>query len=382
MIVRAVPEHSQLNVNDRVLLHLSRFANDLEPDEYPPEATQLGIAAAIGISRTHVPRAVKGLIKEGLVSEITGRVRGHERRMKVYVATSEGMRKADDLLTAIKDVTFQVARDGRSTAMTGAEIEALVGRKRALVAISQMKDGVVSIDETRRPPVKDLTDAPHAREFYGRDEELDLMEEFMESEARFLVILASRGYGASTLARKFADEQDEADVLWVPISHETTSEDVETRLLAYGRRLRAEVKGVEDLLRLKNLLIVFDGYFSPREELVEFFARLVDMPGDAKIIVTAREDTPAYDRFYQKRHVDSKVVQELRLRGLDEQSAAKLLGNDRIDKEAFRRIMQMTRGQPMALKMLRERDYAGLKSSTLLTAEEVRYLMFLRDKNA
>ncbi|MEM0343449.1 MAG: hypothetical protein QXU73_04270 [Thermoplasmata archaeon] len=377
-----MPEGGQLSVNDRVLLHLSRFANDLEPDEYPPETTQLGIAAAIGISRTHVPRAVKGLLKEGLVSEITARVKGHDRRMKVYVATREGMRKADDLLRAIRHTTFQVVREGRSVPMTGSELEEMVGRKRALTAISQMKDGVVSIDETRRPPIKDLSDAPSAREFYGRDEELDMMEEFMGSEAKVLVILASRGYGASTLARKFADEQEEADVLWISIGHDTTAADIESRLVSYGKKLGADVRSVADVLRLKNLLIVFDGYFSPREELVEFFSKLVDMPGDAKMVVTAREDTPAYDRFYQKGHVDSKVVAELRLKGLDEQSAAKLLGNDRIDKDAFRRIMQMTRGQPMALRMLRDRDYAGLKGSTLLTAEEVRYLMFLRDKSA
>lgn len=368
-------------MNDRVLLHLSRFANDLEPDEYPPEMTQLGIAAAIGISRTHVPRAVKGLVKERLVSEITARVRGHDRRMKVYAATREGMRKADELLRAIRDTTFQVVKEGRLVPMTGSELEEMFGRKKVLTAISQMKDGVVSIDETRRPPIKDLSDAPTAREFYGRDEELDMMEEFMESEAKVLVILASRGYGASTLARKFADEQDEADVLWISIGHDTTAEDIESRLVAYGKKLGTDVRCVEDVLRMKNLLIVFDGYFSPREELVEFFSRLVDMPGEAKMIVTAREDTPAYDRFYQKRHVDSKVVTELRLKGLDEQSAAKLLGNDKIDKDAFKRIMQMTRGQPMALKMLRDRDYAGLKGSTLLTAEEVRYLLFLRDKS-
>lgn len=377
-----MPENGQLSVNDRVLLHLSRFANDLEPDEYPPETAQTGIAASVGISRTHVPRAVKGLIRDGLVSEITARVKGHERRMNVYVLTAEGMRRVDDLWRAAKDTIFQVMSNGQTMRMTGSEIEGLVGKKRAIAAVSQMKDGVVSMDETRRTPVRDLSDAPSVREFYGRVEELDSMEAFMESEARVLVVLASRGYGASTLARKFADEQEESDVLWISMTHETTPEDIESRIMTYGRKLRPETRTIDEVLRLKNLLIIFDGYFSPREDLVELFARIVDTPGEAKMVVTAREDTPAYDRFYQKRHVDEKVVQELRLRGLDEASARKLLGNDRIDEDAFRRIVQMTRCQPMALRMLRDRDYAGLKSGTLLTAEEVRYLLFLRDKNA
>ena len=79
-------EPGQLNVNDRVLLHLSRFATDLSPEEYPAEITQAGIAHAVGISRTHVPRAVKTLMKEGFAEELTTRVKGHERRMPDWEA--------------------------------------------------------------------------------------------------------------------------------------------------------------------------------------------------------------------------------------------------------------------------------------------------------
>lgn len=74
-----MPESGQLSVNDRVLLHLSRFATDIQPEEQPAECTQAGIAFAVGISRTHVPRTVRGLIKDGLVEEITARVKGHEQ---------------------------------------------------------------------------------------------------------------------------------------------------------------------------------------------------------------------------------------------------------------------------------------------------------------
>jgi hypothetical protein len=104
--------------------------------------------------------------------------------------------------------------------------------------------------------------------------------------------------------------------------------------------------------------------------------------GETKTVITAREETPAYNWFYHKELVDSKVVQELRIRGLDEASAKRLIGNPNIEADAFRRIMSMTRGQPVLLKLLGERDLPGLKANTVLTAEELRYMLFLRDKNA
>ena len=377
-----MPESGQLSVNDRVLLHLSRFASDLPPEEYPPETAQTGIASAVGISRTHVPRAVKGLIKDRLVIELTARVRGHERRMNVYTVSTEGLRKAEELWRAALESPFAVMTNGRTVEMRGKEIEGLVGRKRALAVISQMRDGVVAIDETRRPPFRDLKDAPSVREFYGRDSELDSMEAFMESESKVLVVMGNRGYGTSSLTRKFVDEQDDTDVLWTNLSPNTSASDLKERITSFGRKLNGEIKDLEHVIKQKNALLVFDDYFSVGEDVVEFFESLVEIPGDTKIVIAAREDTPAYNWFYHKQQVEAKLVRELRIRGLDESSSRRLLGNEDIEKDAFRRIMMMSRGQPMALRMLRERDLTGLKSNTMFTPEEVRYMLFLRDKTA
>ncbi|MGB2825162.1 MAG: hypothetical protein WBC49_00800, partial [Thermoplasmata archaeon] len=79
-------------------------------------------------------------------------------------------------------------------------------------------------------------------------------------------------------------------------------------------------------------------------------------------------------------HVESGAVREIKVRGLDEASAKKLLGNADIEAEAFRRVYLMTRGQPLLLKMLRDDDAEGLKKNSVYTAEEIRYLLFLKDK--
>jgi len=375
-----MPEPSQLSVNDRVLLHLSRFASDLPPEEYPAETAQTGIASAVGISRTHVPRAVKGLIKDGLVIELTARVRGHERRMNVYTVTTEGLRKAEDIWRSALDSSLPVITDGKTVEMKGRQIEELVGKKRALAVISQMRDGVVAIDETRRAPFRDLKDAPSVREFYGRDSELDYMEEFMESESKIIVVIGNRGYGTSSLVRKFVDEQDDTDVLWTNLSPGGKTSDLQDRLISFGKKLSGEVKDLADLMKQKNALLVFDDYYSVGDDVVEFFAGLVEMQGDTKIAIAAREDTPAYNWFYQKKHVESRHVRELRIRGLDEESSRRLLGNEKIENDAFKRILMISRGQPLTLKLLRDRDLAGLKGNTMFTPEELRYMLFLRDK--
>ena len=373
-------EPGQLNVNDRVLLHLSRFATDMPPEEYPSETTQAGIAHAVGISRTHVPRAVKALVREGLAEEVTARVKGHERRMSVYSITSEGLRRSESLWKEQLASSFSVMKEGTKTSLTGAQIEELIGRKRAIAAVSQMREGLVEMEHSRRAPVRVLDDAPDVREFYDRDSELKAMEQFMESDSGVLVVLGNRGYGTSALCRKFLDDQEGSDALWINLDASATSKAIEERLLSFGRLVSKQVASPRDVLALNDAIIVFDDYFDVTDEVVEFFAGLVERAGEAKIVISARQETPAYNWFYQKAQVDAGVVRELRVKGLDEDSAKKLLGNPRLGKDALKRIMMLTRGQPMVLRLVRDGDQNALRKDTVFTAEEIGYLMFLKNK--
>ena len=375
-----MPEPGQLNVNDRVLLHLCRFATDVPPEEYPADCTQAGIAVAVGISRTHVPRAVRGLTKDGLVTELTARVKGHDRRMNVYAVTTEGLNNVDRLWKTLLTLSYPVLGDGKTADMTGKDIEESVGRKRAIAAISQMRDGIVRINETRRAPVRELKEAPAIEAFYGREPELKFMDDFMDSDAKVLVVLGNRGYGTTALTRKFIEGQEEEDVLWAALTPETTAKELESKLIDFGKRVGKDVTTFSEVLGLGNAILVFDDYFSASDDLVEFFADAIDNAKDAKIVISARQETPAYSWFYQKKHVDSGTVQELKIKGLDENSAKRMLGNDKIEKDALRRIMMMTRGQPMILKLLKEENFKELKKNTVFTSEEIRYLLFLKDK--
>lgn len=375
-----MPEDGQLSVNDRVLLHLFRFATDVPPEEYPSESTQAGIAIAVGISRTHVPRAVKGLVKDGLVSEITARVRGHERRMNVYVVTAEGIASSERRWQEALENYYNVFSEGAPSKMQGRAIEKLVGKKRAIAVVSQMRDGVVRLDENRRAPFRDLREAPPLEHFYGREAELRAMDAFMDSDAKILVVLGNKGYGITSLTRKFIESQDEEDVLWVSLRPSSSAKELESKLIDFGKKVKKQVEGLKDVLAIENLVIVLDDYYTVTEEVVEFFSRLVETGTGAKIIVNAKQETPAYNRFYQRKHVEAGVVSELAIKGLDDNSARKLLGNDKIEKDALRRIIMITHAQPSVLRMLKENDFGGLKESAVFTPEEIRYLLFLKDK--
>jgi hypothetical protein len=300
--------------------------------------------------------------------------------MNVYAVTTEGLNNVDRLWKTLMTLSYSVLGDGKTTEMTGKDIEELVGRKRAIAAISQMRDGIVRIYETRRAPVRELKEAPTIEAFYGREAELKLMDDFMDSDAKVLVVLGNRGYGTTALTRKFIEGQEEEDVLWVALTTDTTAKELESKLIDFGKRVRKDVTTFSEVLGLGNAILVFDDYFSASDDLVELFADAIDNAKDAKIVISARQETPAYSWFYQKKHVDSGTVQELKIKGLDENSAKRMLGNDKIEKDALRRIMMMTRGQPMILKMLKEGDFKGLKKNTVFTSEEIRYLLFLKDK--
>jgi len=376
----AMGEPGQLSVNDRVLLHISRFAADVPPEEHPTDITQAGIAAAVGISRTHVPRAVKGLIKDGLAEEVRGRVHGHERKMSVYVVTPEGLRVAEEAWKTLLTARFTVISDGKSTSLTGRDLEDLVGKKKAVAAVSQMRDGIVDIGRRARASVSDLSKAPSEEPFFGRESELKALGSFLDSEASVMVVLGNKGFGTTTLVRRFVDEQKDTDVLWIPLSPGIEVDTLQKELCAFATKVSPTAVGLFDALNLPNALVVFDDYHSVSEDIVEFFSSVVESAGDTKVIITAREETPAYSWFYQKKHVDAGTVEVLRVKGLDEDSARRLLGNERMEKDAFRRIFMMSRGQPMALRMIRDGDYAGLKRDTVFTTEEIRYMLFLKDK--
>jgi hypothetical protein len=77
---------------DRVLIHLLSRG---DPDGWTGGVSDQDLIASMcGIGRTHIPRVLKPLMEDDLISEEVGRVPGKPRRVKVYSLTEKGLQHA------------------------------------------------------------------------------------------------------------------------------------------------------------------------------------------------------------------------------------------------------------------------------------------------
>ena len=72
--------HPKPGVHERILLHLRDFTDFSDSVEVPFALSQMGIANAVSIARSNVPRAIAGLKDQGLLVEKQADVSGVSRK--------------------------------------------------------------------------------------------------------------------------------------------------------------------------------------------------------------------------------------------------------------------------------------------------------------
>ena len=365
----------QLSVAERVLIHLSRIRVDRESDTAPRGICQEGISEAVGVLRSHVPRAVKDLISDGFLEEGKMHVREGDKRVKTYLITLRGLEKARQIEERMLSQVIPAKVQGTVVqGMTIGQLENAFHRRIDLLRLSG-DGGYLDLDLVATTGVTDFSDSPKAVGFLDREEALEQMKRFLKSRAIILAVYGAKGIGTSCLVKHFIEMLDEWNILWISLTKHTTRAMLEERIAAFARLLKTKPEMFLDSTAGSNTLIVADGYFDVDEAVTEFFSNLSERSTGAKLIVTCRDSTPSYSRFYRKDHIDSGAVQEMTLKGLPEEEAKDLLGNPAVPDEAFRRIYVMSRGSPMILTMLRDRDEDGLRRNTTFTNEEIRFLL-------
>lgn len=366
-----------LTSSEKILLLLKDYWNVRGP---PEEVTQKGIASSIGIRRSHVPRSLKRLIEEGLVEEASGRIRGRGRRVKVYSLTEKGMRRASEISRSVKDE--EVILDGEKTTI-GQVCEAR-GLKLLEVLRSTSSNGILLLEEKKI----------EAEEFLNRKEELSKLKEWFQSKVPLLVVYGPVGIGKTALVREFLKKVD-LPVFWRDIQENFEVMDIVRPLSDFlakmnreklkeclGGNLDVVLKSLREDLERCGCVLVFDGYFEVKDEVVDFFSNLVQsLEGltGAKLLIVAQKATPSYCRFYDKRALEKGLVRELHLKGLDLENSKKLLGAEKIEEEALRRIYLLTKGCPLYLELIRKEDAQELKRRSRFTDAEIRLLLFSKD---
>ncbi len=366
----------QVSPKDRALLHLFDSRSHLK--DRPSEAiTQQGIAVALGMNRTHITRVLKPLIADGLVEVDKGRYEGAERRLTYYLLTPNGLMRAKEIIASLREEELEVVEGGKKVRRRVEEVLLAYPYLHALEVVD-------SIGGTLRPqaPGKRLIFPEQSLSlevFYGRQEQISSASEFLAGRGTVLAIYANHGYGSSTFLKKVALDLFEGPVMW----HDLTK-DKKPESLSEAIELFAQALGIEgglSGLKGERCLICLDNYREPSEGLIDLLVELVPRlkGGRCKLAVAMREETPSYERFYLRPDVLSGDVVEVRMHRFDEHTARDFLGGD-LDDEAFQLIYMLTRGQPLALDMVKRGDEEGLK--TLRLKEEVRFLMYLRTRHA
>ena len=95
-------------VQERILLHLRDYVAFIESVEVPFALSQMGIANAVAIARSNVPRAISGLKEQGLLIERQAHVSGVMRKRKSYFLTSIGAEIAEETWNRLSEYSFSV----------------------------------------------------------------------------------------------------------------------------------------------------------------------------------------------------------------------------------------------------------------------------------
>ena len=360
---------------DRSLLHLLDTRGHLLPDSPRSEMTQGGISSALGIERTHVTRLMRPLVQEGLVAAKKRHIAQKDRKLTFYSLTEAGLERAREVVRSFGDESVDlVAASGSIIRMKVSEGIRTNPHLGALAVIDAAASGTpLKVPGERlvysNSEIKEI-------EIVGRSEQLKVSADFIESEATVIAFIAPYGYGSSTLMRWLALKQWTGPLFWYDLSKDGSAGAANAALTLFGQRMNCP-----EWLDLKDrpVLLCFDNYRAPQEDLVDLMHDLVrDFNGGrAKIAVAMGSETPSYGRFYQRKEVEEGQVWEVSMHRLDEGSARQLL-RCKADDETFRQIYRLTQGQPLALDLVRRGDLEGL--SKIREGEEARFLMYLREK--
>ncbi len=356
----------ELTAAERVLLHLHSFWNVPDPGR---EATQAGIAEGARLLRSHVPRTLRSLQQEGLLDSRPARLRGQTRKVRVYALTEAGVRQARTILTEVDALRVEV--DGRSTGLGEARRTLGLTPLAALAAVDAQGHLRPRVTELEHPVL------------LQREEDVAFLRRWLVGGAPVAVVYGSRGIGKTALGWAFAEGVPNS--LWAEIPDPPGLEGLAGALAsATGTRADDPTDPGSVSLALVRVfaggtrLLVLDGYGETPEPIVDALAEFVRRArgSAAKLLVLAQESTPAYCRFYAKRDVDVGLVAERHLRGLDLEGCRSMLGKAAIDSEALRRIYLLTKGCPLYLRAIRERDEATLKAHSRFTKAEIRLLLY------
>lgn len=391
MVVQPKP-----GVQERILLHLSDFSDFMDSVEVPFSLSQMGIANAVAIARSNVPRAIAGLKDQGLLVERQAHVNGVSRKRKAYFLTDSGMKLAEETWRRLREFPFRVIMpDGNTIASTLGDIQdQLPFTMRPVDVIRYLDDnGVLDVrslssdlverdlsKHVEKQLVTSLGDLPRLRHFYGRSTELENMINLLEARSTTLMIPGIAGIGKTSMAAKVIESfMHRRNLLYHRCQDWDGSraffESIADWLSSIGDSMLADyisatpvpqaadtARIITDALANSPALIVIDDYHKVSDkalhQTIQALSRdLVECEGDIGLVIFSR----SFREVVPLKNVDGKIVSlVLPLEGLDQESTRSLLSDfDDLDQEKLLYIHSLSRGHPLILELINRGASAG-----------------------
>jgi ATP/maltotriose-dependent transcriptional regulator MalT len=383
-------------VQERILLHLSDFSDFMSSVEVPFALSQMGIANAVAIARSNVPRAIAGLKDQGLLVERQAHVQGVSRKRKAYFLTDTGMNLAEETWKRLREFPLRAILSGGNTinSTLGEIQDRLPFTMRPVDVIRYLDDnGVLDVrslsadlverdlsKHVEKQLVTSLGDLPRLRHFYGRSTELENMVNLLEARSTTLMIPGIAGIGKTSMAAKVIESfMHRRNLLYHRCQDWDGSraffESLADWLSSIGDSMLADyisatpvpqagdaARIITDSLSNSPALIVIDDYHKVSDkalhQTIQAVSRgLVECEGDVGLVIFSR----SFKQVVPLKDADGRIVSlVLPLEGLDQESTRSLLSAfDDLDQEKLLYIHSLSRGHPLVLELINRGASAG-----------------------
>ena len=375
-------------VQERILLHLRDYVDYADKVEVPFAISQMGIANAVAIARSNVPRAIAGMKESGHLIERQAHVSGVSRKRKAYFLTSDGVNLADDIWVKVSEQPVRLIHaDGRAenldlrAALESTELPLRhVDILRYLdhsgtVDLSTLSPDLIERDLSKhieKQLVNSLNDLPRMRRFFGRDHEISQMADILEAESTTLLVPGIAGIGKTALAAKLLERfthrrnmlyhrcQDwegsraflEACAEWLSMIGNNDLSDYVSSTPVPQVNMAVNLI-VEGLVNSPALIVIDDLHKVADENFVAILRGLtlrVPESNELGLVMFSR----SFRMVVPEADSSGKTVTHfIPLEGLDQDSSRQILtAMPDIDLQQFLHIYTLSRGHPLVLELI------------------------------
>lgn len=387
-----------LTANEKILIHMKESFPLRDLMDAPYALTQHGISDRVGIRVNHVSRAMKTLSKDGYVEESTGRVKGEIRKRKVYSLTDRGTTKAKELREELASKIVELHKDKVVKELTiNAVIDSLGGVPVTAILRKVDSDGVIDIS-ARRKTKKLVTlsrGLPRPANFYGREGDMAVLEEWLSSrEERVLSLAGAKGIGKSSLAMNVYEQWTSSmNTFWFSFQEWDTTDSFLEALSNFLKDMgRPELRDYlnsakkidmwevggwiergmgddDNVLFLDEVVIMGKSMESLLNTLIESVGRVEN----TKMLITQdKRDIPNRRAFLAR-----ELLVEIDLLGLDKKSCEKLMAK-KMDDSEFEKIYRLTEGNPLHIMLIESGRLEDLIDTKDYTPEELALLKYMK----